>query len=66
MGTAINDAGRMPPIICWMNVPIWPKPSNIITKPITAAVVSGIIIGKPRSSSPIMTIIIIVAMLCFP
>src|SRR5690554_2987819 len=62
MGTAINDAGRMPPIICWTNVPIWPKPSNIITKPNTAAVISGIIIGKPRSSSPIMIIIIIVAM----
>src|SRR5690554_6542642 len=62
MGTAISDAGRMPPIICWMNVCIWPKPSNIITKPTTAAVVRGIIIGKPISSSPIMIIIIIVAM----
>src|SRR5690554_87094 len=49
-----------------MKVCIWPKPSNIITKPTTAAVVSGIIIGKPSSSSPIMINIRMVAISNLP
>ncbi len=66
IGTAISEAGRMPAIICWIRVSIWPRPLNIMKKPITAAVISGIIIGKPSSSSPIMVVTIIVVIVRSP
>ena len=30
MGTAISAVGRMPPIICWIRVSIWPRPPKVM------------------------------------
>ena len=54
IGTAISEAGRMPASICWTMVSVWPSPPNIVTNPTKAPTMSGIIIGKPSSSSTIM------------
>ena len=30
IGTAISEAGRIPAMICWIIVSIWPMPPNIV------------------------------------
>jgi hypothetical protein len=54
IGTAISEAGRMPAIICCTMVSSCPKPPNIQIEADEGAAISGIIIGKPSSSSTIM------------
>ena len=58
----MSEAGRIPPIICWIRVSIWLRPPKLIMKPTIAATIRGIIIGKPSSSSTSMISIRVVAM----
>ena len=55
IGTAISEAGRMPATICCTPVSSCPKSPKISRKPVRLPASSGIIIGKPSSSSTIIT-----------
>ena len=60
IGTATRAAGEMPRIICWIMNSGWP---TLKTKTATVnAAISGIIIGKPSSSSTTMVIISVAVM----
>ncbi len=62
IGTAISEAGWMPASICCTIVSSCPKPPKRKKKPMNAPQISGIIIGNPSSSRPIMTEKMVTAM----